>query len=986
MSLDISSFSNLVNRIDGDRTVVVNSNATKVKSHGSFSTFFFTTKSKLRASTNEFLNAYTKAFGTHLGEMARETLSEVLEAGKPLKACVVKELIELGEAKKAHFAIASSDVTAANSAIVADLADEVAAKMCPNATADQIAGAKLIIGKALPAICKQVFSASSASGMEIERLKDAVKDLSTPYLKAGLEMVFNIPSDGKLEAIGAPQDKTLVKAQAYALLQKDGEFIFNSLPEEQKKLATNWVMSAACQLEPNNDGTTTVTRGTIFAKLLPHDAIPKDLHLGLFSRGYIPDAAHVDAMTADEFADLMKDVTEKMTDTGLNAGRMNVVSADNSPFKTGSNNFLLSWATKGFMPMDLINKNGVTNLTLNDVPLLQANIQIGQGVETPANAEEQFDRDITTLGRYGCNVNSGVSPKFQFSDANGTSILNVNLGAKDFKVDPATAEETASQIKDTVDSVATTPEQKKMLLCALSKQGRTPLTQMIFSQAQYSGINESSPFDYQVTKNADNSISVTITTGEAITGTNGNGSITYLIQPNGCSSISDFAWNPPNPREALKDFCTNTVRRSETVAQIVSHMGIDKPFLVEFVEKFVGEGIMLQYANVPDNEIPPLSVITQKLLDNPPMKYYKVITGDFGFAQRFAGMNPEDRELYINASESLGFSNNPVTVSTLIGVLPNLKAFMAEHPNMSVREGIWQVLFNEPLPEHLHGELKGLTGDSAVLDKLLDQMRDKVVAQHNELHPDNPIEATPSLRDQVMINVAALLDVGVSVDMAIELYVKGDLGRPITLQELEPQPVYAYPSHSLRGDVDAIARSISRDLSRRGSAGIWGGARDSSKLNINFNERQPVTYTLVKPEGLNDEELANYRASKDNPVAKELVEQLRAATGNNSKQMESAIICAGQGGATFLKLLVNTALKKYGFDASEHSGAVCTFSKDDKGNINLRYENCPDSQLEFHWTYTIDVEGKQSLTDFFISDEARVPAPEGNNPQAQPAS
>jgi hypothetical protein len=91
MPIDISAFRSIAAQ-SPDRLVYVQGDQLKsAKTQGSLDIEAF------KAATNAFLDAYKEHYGAALGQMARNTLQEFVEAGRPISASVVRQLIKFAD-------------------------------------------------------------------------------------------------------------------------------------------------------------------------------------------------------------------------------------------------------------------------------------------------------------------------------------------------------------------------------------------------------------------------------------------------------------------------------------------------------------------------------------------------------------------------------------------------------------------------------------------------------------------------------------------------------------------------------------------------------------------------------------------------------------------------------------------------------------------------------------------------------------------------
>ncbi len=955
MSVEISQFRNLAQNVDANRSIVLANKGAEVKDRGGFATAF-TFKSTHRAATQAFLDSYRAAYGSNLGEIAREMVQSDLNAGKPLRASTVKQLIDLAEAKTAHFRMGVASFLAQDNARLAAIVDDIAASKYPNATAAQKQAAVKVVAMALPGLSLVVLNETGSQAVE-HNLERAIKEMKTPLLKAGLEMAFHATGSKLASAGGAGADVN-VKTQALGLITNHGRFSFD-VDTPAGARAVNLLLTAACRIPAGQDGRVEVTPAKLYAALFPQTVFTdaKCAELGMTRHT----AAELDLMSRTDFAAAISGNLAKLSHDSL----VNHLPA-NSPFRYPKNSSTgILKAESGFMPSDIVARNAATPLRLADVPMIHCDsgIESFEKYPTTARAVDMFKGDAARLGQVGHNANS-PSPTWRFSDSDGAQLLNTRLGFNEYQADQQAAGATADSIVNTVDRIAASDAQKRVIMVSLTQTGIYPLWHTVQSMGGYAKISEHSHYDYTVSKQADGSVNVTVSIGAELTPSNGAGSITYNIDTNGKSTVTDFQWDPPDKRAALNDFLTNDQRSYDTIAGAVRKMGLKSEGEIEYYAKFIAGEIPLKYADVPDTELPTLSRLTEEIiagrLNLPGME--RIIGGDFKTIKAMEQMMPAERHLLAEAMDALGTTDDVNLVPRLMERLPVLAQMKVDHPEMTMREILWRTLFDEPLPERLAQNPQRRIFMDAV-DRCMEELGVRLQeAKQRYAAPGTEVPRPDG--NEILGSLIPMIFSDLRPETAIEIIANPQKPTRITIDSLVPQSAYAYNKLS-ENTMDAIESQIAIDLNRRGTHGTALGGRETSRINLLFPGQDGLSIDLSHPDGLEGEELASYNSGKKTSVSRRIVDQFRAACGGNETQAKAAAICISQSGAGYIRnLLPSTVARPADGLISEHSAAICTCTKDDAGNINVRWQNCPESIIRFDFNYQIAPDGRQRLTSF----------------------
>ncbi len=955
MTIGIEQFRNLAQSVDANQSIVLANKGTGVKDRGGFATAF-TFKSTHRAATQAFLDSYRAAYGANLGEIAREMVQNDLNAGKPLRASTVNQLIDLAEAKTAHFRMGVASFLAQDNARLAAIVDEIAASKYPNATAAQKQAAVMVIAMALPGLSLVVLNETGSQAVE-HNIERAIKEMKTPLLKAGLEMVFNATGSRPASAGGAGADVN-VKTQALGLITNHGRFSFD-VDTPAGAMAVNLLLTAACKIPAGQDGRVEVTQAKLYAALFPQSVFTdaKCAELGMTRHA----AAELDLMSRTDFAAAISDNLAKLSHDSL----VNHLPA-NSPFRYPKNSSTgILKAESGFMPADIVGKNAVTPLRLADVSMIHCDngIESLEKYPTTARAVDMFKGDAARLGQVGHNANS-PSPTWHFSDSDGMQLLNTRLGFNEYQANNQAAEATADSIVNTVDRIAASDAQKRVIMVSLTQTGIYPLWHTVQSMGGYAKLSEHSHYDYTVAKQADGSVNVTVSIGAELTPSNGTGSITYNIDTNGKSTVTDFQWDPPNKRAALNDFLTNNQRSYDTIAGAINKMGIKGDETIDYCTRFLADDIHLHYDGIADDQLPTLSQLTDEITSGriglPDVK--ALVNSDVKMAKAMEQMTPATRRLFAESIRSIDTTYDLSLTPPLMQRLPQLAEMKAAHPEMTIKELTWRILFDEPLPEG-YENLQGFNMSNVAWRRGINMLTTMLQEARQRYAPPGT-DVPPPAENEIMGRILPMIMSELPAELAVEILANPQKPTQITIDDLVPQSVYAYVGMN-DNTMDKVKWQIEQDLHRRGTHGRALGASQSSRLNLQFQGQTPLAVNLSRPEGMGEEELQEYKGGKPTSLSHDIVEQFRAACGGNETQAKAAAICIAQSGAGYLRNLIpSTVARPEDGLIDEHSAAICTCTKDDAGNINVRWQNCPESIIRFDFNYQIAPDGRQTLTNF----------------------
>ncbi len=955
MPIEINQFRNLAQSVDANRSIVLANKGTEVKDRGGFATAF-TFKSTHRAATQTFLDSYRAAYGANLGEIAREMVQNDLNAGKPLRASTVNRLIDLAEAKTAHFRDGVAAFLAQGDARLAAIVDDIAAAKYPHATAAQKQAAVKVIAMALPGLPDVVMNESGSQAVE-HNLERAIKEMKTPLLKAGLEMVFNV-TGSKLASLGGAGANLDAKVKALELVTSHGRLLLDKQKDAGK---VNLLLTAACMIPANQDGRVDVTPSRLYAALFPQTVFTdaKCAELGMTQHT----AAELDLMSRTDFASAISENLSKLSHDSL-AGHL----PEGSPFRYPKNSSTgILKAESGFMPADIVGRNAVAPLRLADVPMIHADngIESFEKYPTTARAVDVFKGDAARLGQVGHNANS-PSPVWHFTDSDGTQLVNTRLGFNEYQANKPAAETTADTIVDTVDRIAASDAQKRVIMVSLTQTGIYPLWHTVQSMGGYAKLSEHSHYDYSLNRQADGSVNVTVSIGAELAASNGTGAITYNIDVNGKSTVTDFQWDPPNKQAALNDFLTNNQRSYDTLAGAIKKMGIKSEGEMEYAAKFIADEIRLRYANVPDAELPTLSelneVVVSGVMNLPYMT--EILGGDFKTIKAMESMTPADRHLFAEATQALGTTYDVCLTPRLMERLPALAQMKTDHPEMTMRQVLWQTLFNEPLPERFIQNPQSRIYMSAI-DRCFDELATQLQEARQQYAAPGTEVPRPDV-NELAISLIPMIFTDLRPETAIEILANPQKPTHLTIDTLVPQPAYAYTKLE-NNTMASVEDQIAIDLNRRGTHGTALGTRDSSRINLQFAGQDALAINLAHPEGLEGDDLECYNSGEKSSVSSRIIEQFRTACDGNETQAKAAAICITQSGAAYIRnLLPVTVGRSTDGMITEHSAAVCTCTKDDAGNINVRWQNCPESVIRFDFNYQIAPDGQQRLTNFVV--------------------
>ncbi len=428
-------------------------------------------------------------------------------------------------------------------------------------------------------------------------------------------------------------------------------------------------------------------------------------------------------------------------------------------------------------------------------------------------------------------------------------------------------------------------------------------------------------------------------------------------------NLAKLAHDPLEKRAAFNDLLTINLRSADTLVGVIQDMGITGDGSIHYCTKFLADEIRLRHEGVADDRLPTLGRLFEDVKEGrvglPSLA--KLVGYDLKLTLMLDQMTPQTRHLFMDALSSINLSYDITLTPILANRLPQLVQLKAAHPEMSMRAITWQTLFNEPLPQG-YEEMDGRDISFAFDHRNKDLLR-AMLQEAKVRHAPQGTEVPPLDPDEVY-SIFPLIMSELSPEVAVDILANPEKPTRITLADLMPQSVYAYGALN-NNTMEAVEKQLAADLHRRGLHGPRMGEKASCRIDLQFPGQGVRAINLDRPEGIGDEELQAYRSSDPTSVTHGIMEQFLAACGGNETQAKSAAICLTQAGAGYLRNLIpSTVLREDEGGATEHSAAICTCTKDDAGNINVRWQNCPESIIRFDYNYQIAPDGRQTLTSF----------------------
>ncbi|WP_458399857.1 hypothetical protein [Mailhella sp.] len=271
----------------------------------------------------------------------------------------------------------------------------------------------------------------------------------------------------------------------------------------------------------------------------------------------------------------------------------------------------------------------------------------------------------------------------------------------------------------------------------------------------------------------------------------------------------------------------------------------------------------------------------------------------------------------------------------LLEVLPEMRRMQPEGPLS--RETQWQACFGEALP-----------ADEAGKDTF-HFYQDMIIKLENSfaaLKPGDPIAG---------FNGMMYLSNGLSTEKCMQSVmgpVALDMGDFITQPSL-----YAL---SRLPDMPAIEKQIAGDIHRRGTHNSIQGFSPV----ISFGAPgQPVQSVHIRDtSGLTEAQKADFREGKPTPISASLVQHCRDICGGNELQARVLAIGLTQAGT----MATRTLSPATGEFNSEHAPHHMDVRRQDDGSVTLRIYTPGSSMLTADYTYTIQPNGENRLTDFHM--------------------
>ena len=285
-----------------------------------------------------------------------------------------------------------------------------------------------------------------------------------------------------------------------------------------------------------------------------------------------------------------------------------------------------------------------------------------------------------------------------------------------------------------------------------------------------------------------------------------------------------------------------------------------------------------------------------------------------------------------------GLSQNGGGISLsvrLLEVLPEMRRVQPEGPLS--RETQWQACFGEALP----ADTAGKDTDHFYRDMII-----KLENDFAALKPGDPIAG---------FNGLMYLSNGLSTEKCMQSVmgpVALDMGDFITQPSL-----YAL---SRLPDMPAIEKQIAGDIHRRGT---HNGIQGFSPV-ISFGAPgQPVQSVHIRDtSGLTEAQKADFREGKPNPISASLVQHCRELCGGNELQARVLAMGLTQAGT----MATRTLSPATGEFNSEHAPHHMDARRNEDGSVTLRIYTPDSSMLTADYTYTIQPNGENRLTDFHM--------------------
>ena len=273
----------------------------------------------------------------------------------------------------------------------------------------------------------------------------------------------------------------------------------------------------------------------------------------------------------------------------------------------------------------------------------------------------------------------------------------------------------------------------------------------------------------------------------------------------------------------------------------------------------------------------------------------------------------------------------------LLEVLPEMRRMQPEGPLS--RETQWQACFGEALPADTAGKDTGHFYQDMII---------KLENSFAALKPGDPIAG---------FNGMMYLSNGLSTEKCMQSVmgpVALDMGDFITQPSL-----YAL---SRLPDMPDIEKQIAGDIHRRGT---HNGIQGFSPV-ISFGAPgQPVQSVHIRDtSGLTEAQKADFREGKPNPISARLVQHCRELCGGNELQARVLAMGLTQAGTMATRTL-SPATGEFNSEHAPHHMDAC---RNEDGSVTLRIYTPDSSLLNADYTYTIQPNGENRLTDFHMHD------------------